>query len=308
MSDFPFTQIVSTKEMARTEIETVLQLSQEMEKILAKKEERNSLQGKIVASLFYEPSTRTRLSFETAVLRLGGKIINAVGAENSSFKKGETLYDTIKTIENYADIIVMRHVSQKATEEAIRATQKPFLNAGNGAGEHPTQALLDAYTIYKEQHQIDGLTIGVSGDLKNGRTVHSLVYLLSKFQVKFVFIAPNKLALPKEVKSFLKENKVSFVEVNNLEEVIENLDVLYVTRIQKERFENLSEYEELKEVYCVTSALISNGKQNLSVMHPLPRVSEIAPEVDDLPQAVYFKQVQNSVPVRMALLELVAGR
>lgn len=300
-----FKQLTSAKQLSLEEIEVILEKASEMEKILEQKEECNLLKGKIVASLFYEPSTRTRLSFETAILRLGGKVINAVGEENASFKKGETLYDTIKTIENYADIIVMRHPGEGSAEEAIRATNKPFINAGDGAGEHPTQALLDAYTIKKEKGRLDELTIGILGDLKFSRTVHSLVFLLSNYKVNFVFIAPDELKIPEKVVAFLKEKNINYKEVTSPDDVMEELDVFYVTRVQKERFEDKAKYEELKNVYYVDAELVQKGKNDLIVLSPLPRITELSTDVDNLPQAAYFKQVKNSVPVRMALLDLV---
>ena len=306
MSNFCHSQIVSTQDLNHSAIEALLAHAKIMEHSLAKKEELNLMQGKILAALFYEPSTRTRLSFETAMLRLGGKVINVIGTENSSLKKGESLRDTIKTIENYADIIVMRHPQIGSAQKAAQATSKPFINAGDGSNEHPTQALLDAYTIQKEQGKIDGVTLGFVGDLKYGRTVHSLVYLLSNYDVKFVFISPEQLAIPEETRTFLQKQQIDFIETSNLEKALPDLDVLYVTRIQQERFEDPAEYDRYKGSYLIDKDLVQKGQTNLTIMHALPRVNEIHPEVDSLPNAAYMRQVQNSVPVRMALLDLVS--
>lgn len=302
-----FSQLISTQNLMRGDIDLILQHAQKMEGLLNKKEKLTVMQGKIMAALFYEPSTRTRLSFETAMLRLGGQIVNAIGMENASFQKGETLSDTIKTIENYADVIVMRHPEKGSAEVAIQATQKPFLNAGDGAGEHPTQALLDLYTILQKKGTLDGLTVGFVGDLKFGRTVHSLVYLLAKFKVNLVFVSPEELQIPLEIKQFLDNQKIFYQETADLTSLLSDLDVLYVTRVQKERFENLTDYAKVKDRYLIDVNLLKTGKADLIVLHPLPRVNEIAREVDTLPQAAYFQQVKNSIPVRMALLDLVVN-
>lgn len=299
-----FSQLISTKDLQRSEIEKIFTHTQKMEKMLQEGRILTHMQNKIMAALFYEPSTRTRLSFETAMLKLGGKVINAIGMDNSSFQKGETLHDTIKTIENYADLIVMRHPEIGSATTAIQATNKPFLNAGDGAGEHPTQAILDAYTIQQAQGNLDKLTVGFIGDLKYGRTVHSLVYLLSHFQVEFIFISPAELKIPNEIKKYLDDKGLVYQETETVQSVLANLDVLYVTRIQKERFANQAEYTQLKDSYRIDANLVQQGKKNLSILHPLPRINEISTDVDNLPNATYFQQVKNSVPVRMALIDL----
>ncbi len=303
-SAFP-RQLVSTKQLNPKNIQLFLEKTAKMEQALLENKSSQIMQGKIMAALFYEPSTRTRLSFETAFHKLGGKIISVAGSGSTSIKKGETIYDTIKVIENYADIIVMRHAQIGAPGEAINATQKPFINGGDGAGEHPSQSLIDLYTIYKEHGKIDELTIGFVGDVKYSRCIHSLTYLLKNFKTKLVYISPKELAMPHEIKKFLTENKITFKEARQIETEIKNLDVMYVNRIQKERFDDMEQYKKLKHSYIITTKLVKTGKKNLIVMDPLPRVGGILTEVDQLPQAAYFRQVKNSVPVRMALVDLV---
>lgn len=304
MQKFP-KQLVSTQQLSFSQIEKFLQKSTEMEKNLVQNQTLTKMNGKIMAALFYEPSTRTRLSFETAFLKLGGQIISATDLASSSLKKGETIHDTFKVIENYADVIVMRHPEEGSAKKAIQATEKPFVNAGDGIGEHPSQALIDLYTIQKNHHNIDQLEIGFVGDLKYGRTVHSLVYLLSNFDVNFVFISPKELQIPIEIKNFLQEKKMNFQEIDQIDPVIQKLDVMYVTRVQEERFEDLEEYARLKNRFIVDSQIVKKGKPNLTIMHPLPRINEIKTDVDALPNARYFEQVKNSIPVRMAILDLV---
>ena len=301
---FP-TQLVSTKQLNLKTIQLFLDKTQKMETALLEKKALQIMQGKIMAALFYEPSTRTRLSFETAFLKLGGQNISVTGSGSSSIKKGETIYDTIKVIENYADVLVMRHAQIGASGEAMNATKKPFINGGDGAGEHPSQSLIDIYTIYKEFGKINGLTIGFVGDVKYSRCIHSLTYLLSNFDVNLVYISPKELPIPDELKNFLEKNKIPFREARQIESEIQNLDVMYVQRMQQERFDDLDQYEKLKNSYVITADLVQKGKKGLIVMDPLPRVGGILTEVDELPQAAYFRQVKNSIPVRMALLDLV---
>jgi len=301
---FP-TQLVSTKQLSLQTIQNFLKRTKQMETALAKQKPLSLMENKIMAALFYEPSTRTRLSFETAFHKLGGKIISVSGSESSSLKKGETIYDTIKVIENYADFIVMRHAQIGAPGEAINATEKPFINGGDGAGEHPSQSLIDIYTIYKEHGKIEDLTIGFVGDVKYSRCIHSLTYLVANYNVNLVYISPEELPLPDEIKDFLTQKNISFRESKKVEEEIKNLNVIYVQRMQQERFEDTEQYEKLKNYYIITSELVQKGKKNLIVMDPLPRVGGILTEVDDLPQAAYFRQVKNSIPVRMALIDLI---
>lgn len=261
------------------------------------------------ATLFYEPSTRTRLSFESAMLRLGGQVLSVAEATaSSSAAKGETLYDTGKMIESYADVAVIRHPRKGSAAELAEGASIPVINAGDGAGQHPTQALLDLYTIRKEKGRLEGLTVALAGDLKYGRTVHSLAPLLAYFGTRLFFVAPPELAMPAEITAGLRERGVEVVETSDLSDAVRVSDVLYMTRLQKERFTDLAQYEALKGSYIVNREVIDRAKPGLTVMHPLPRVDEIAPEVDSYPGAAYFRQAANGVPVRMALLALVTGQ
>ena len=307
--DFHGSDILSTKQFSREDLERIMQVAESMEPVARKEQTSDLLSGFLMASLFYEPSTRTRLSFETAMRRLGGKVITSVGMQFSSLYKGETVHDTGKMIENYADVIVMRHPEQGSVDEMADSASVPVLNAGDGPGQHPTQAMLDLYTIRKEQGKIDGLTVAMSGDLKYGRTVHSLCYLLGHFDVKMIFISPAELKMPEKVTSYLDENGIQYEETEDFEGTIASgVDVLYCTRIQKERFADASEYERLKGVFILDKAKAEAGKSSMTIMHPLPRVGEITPDVDELPGAAYFRQAGNGVPVRMALLAMVLGK
>ncbi|MEN9557641.1 MAG: hypothetical protein RL141_10 [Candidatus Parcubacteria bacterium] len=258
-----------------------------------------------MASLFYEPSTRTRLSCEAAMMRLGGNVIGTEnGNEFSSAAKGETLEDTIRVVGHYADVIVLRHAAEDAAVRAARVAQVPIINAGSGAGQHPTQALLDLYTIRRAHGHIDGLSITMAGDLKHGRTVRSLAYLLGKFQgINLQFISPPELMMGDDIKGYLHAQGVTFTEHRHLEAVMGTADVVYQTRIQKERFADPAAYNRLKGVYQITRALAQTMKSGAILMHPLPRVDEILPEVDDLPQAYYFLQAKYGMLVRMAVLK-----
>ncbi|MFA6601634.1 MAG: aspartate carbamoyltransferase [Candidatus Paceibacterota bacterium] len=264
-----------------------------------------SLRGKIMASLFYEPSTRTRFSFESAMLRLGGSVITTENAkEFSSAAKGETLEDSIRVVGNYADVIVLRHYEQGASYRASLVSKVPIVNAGDGIGQHPTQALLDLYTIKRELGKIDGLKIAMVGDLKHGRTVRSLSYLLGKYEdIQIHFISPKKLKIGDDIKEYLRRHGVIYFETEDLDSVVSTIDVLYQTRIQKERFENQSEYEKFKGCYWIDKKLVAKMKRKSIVMHPLPRIDEILTEVDDSPKAVYFKQPKYGLLIRMALLK-----
>ena len=275
-----------------------------MEPIAAKSSEM--LKGKILATLFFEPSTRTRLSFEAAMLRLGGSTIGFAEAEIASVRKGENLADTIRTVENYADIIALRHPLEGAAKLAAEFSNVPILNAGSGAEEHPTQAFMDLYTMQKEMGKIDGLKIALVGDLRYGRTVHSLAYALSLYNIELYLISPESLRMRHEVIRAIKD-KISIVEDTNLDNIIPEIDVLYVTRIQKERFPEPAEFAKVKGIYRIDLKTLKNAKKDLIILHPLPRVDEIAAEVDSKPQARYFQQVWNGIVVRMALLALVLG-
>jgi aspartate carbamoyltransferase catalytic subunit len=296
--------IVSVEDFSREEIDYILKKSQNMEPIATKGSDM--LKGKILATLFFEPSTRTRLSFEAAMLKLGGSTIGFADAEIASVRKGENLADTIRTVENYADIIALRHPLDGAAKLAAEFSKAPVLNAGSGAEEHPTQALMDLYTLQKEKGSIDGLKIALVGDLRYGRTVHSLAYALSLYNIELHLISPESLRMRYEVIRAIK-NKISVSEDSNLEKIISQIDVLYVTRIQKERFPDPAEFAKVKGIYKIDLKTLKNAKKDMIILHPLPRVDEIAAEVDNTPQARYFHQVWNGIVVRMALLALVLG-
>ena len=296
--------IISIRDFTRGELDYILNMAGEMEEVA--KRGSDMLRGRTLASLFFEPSTRTRLSFEVAMQKLGGTTIGFAEPDISSIKKGETLADTVRVVENYADVIVLRHPLEGAARFAAEYARVPVINAGSGAEEHPTQAMLDLYTILKEKGRIDGLDIALMGDLRYGRTVHSLAYALSLYDVRLYFISPSMLRMRREVLDDIK-GRVDVVEEENVEDVIPKIDVLYVTRIQKERFPDLSDYEKVRGSYRIDLNLLKGAKDGLIILHPLPRVDEIAPEVDATPYAKYFKQVWNGVVVRMALLALVLG-
>lgn len=266
--------------------------------------QRTPLKGKIMAALFYEPSTRTRFSFESAMLRLGGEVITTENArEFSSAAKGETLEDSIKVISQYADVIVMRHYEKGAAERAAKVSSVPLINAGDGPGQHPTQALLDLYTIHRELGRIDGITVAMVGDLKNGRTVRSLSYLLGKYNdVHIIFVSPEELRIGDDIKEYLKKHKVSFEETTDMDAAMKRSDVVYQTRIQKERFAQACDYEKHKGCYVITNKQVNLMKPKSIIMHPLPRVDEILPEVDASPHAAYFRQARYGLYARMALL------
>ncbi len=300
--------ILTARQFTREQIEQLFSMADDFAARLAKGERLRMLDGKLLATVFYEPSTRTRLSFEAAMQRLGGGVISVAEAKTaSSVAKGETLSDTIRTIANYADAIVLRHPDIGAAQIAADATSVPILNAGDGAGEHPTQALLDLYTIRAEKKTIDGLRVALVGDLKNGRTVHSLARALSLFKVDFSVVAPAALSMPTEVSDYLRERDFVVEETNDLARTLQKADVVYMTRVQKERFSDQKQYEKMKNFFILTADLVKNAKPNLVVMHPLPRVDEITIDVDALPNAAYFRQMKNGVYIRMALLAEVLG-
>ena len=303
--EFAGRDIISIKDFSREEIDYILETAAAMEPIA--KTGSDMLKGKILATLFFEPSTRTRLSFESAMHKLGGSTIGFAEAEIASVKKGENLADTVRVVENYADVIAVRHPLEGAARLAAEFAEAPIINAGSGAEEHPTQALLDLYTIVKEKGKIDGLNIALIGDLRYGRTVHSLAYALSLYDVKLYLVSPETLRMRKEVLRTLRDKKVEVIEKNRVEEIIGDADVLYVTRIQKERFPDPAEYAKVKGSYKIDLETLKDAKEDMIILHPLPRVDEIAPEVDSTPHAKYFRQVWNGIIVRMALLALILG-
>ncbi len=302
--EFQGRDIISIEDFTRQEVDFILNVSKTMEPIATKTSDM--LKGKILATLFFEPSTRTRLSFEAAMQKLGGTTIGIAEIESASTKKGENLADTIRTVENYADVIALRHPLDGAAKLAAEFSKIPVINAGSGSEEHPTQALLDLYTMQKEKGKIDGLKIALVGDLRYGRTVHSLAYALSLFDIELCLVSPDSLRMRREVLRAIK-NKIVVSESPNLEKTIPQVDVLYITRIQKERFPDQAEYAKVKGVYRIDLNTLKSAKKDLIILHPLPRVDEIAPEVDHTPQARYFQQVWNGIVVRMALLALVLG-
>jgi len=302
--EFKGRDIISIKDFSREEIDYILETAKAMEPLA--KAGSDMLRGKMLATLFFEPSTRTRLSFESAMLRLGGSAIGFAEPKGSSVEKGENLADTVRVVESYADVLAVRHPLEGAARVAAEFASVPIMNAGSGAEEHPTQALLDLYTMVKEKETIDGLSIALVGDLRYGRTVHSLSYALSNYKVKLYLISPESLRMRREVLETIK-GKMKVIEKTGLEEVIPDLDVLYVTRIQKERFPDPAEYAKMKGVYKIDLNLLKNAKKDMIVLHPLPRVDEIAAEVDATPHARYFQQVWNGIVTRMALLALVFG-
>ena len=297
--------VLSIADFSRKDIDLVLKTAKKMVPIARGERTSRPLEGRILATLFYEPSTRTRLSFESAMKRLGGDVVGFTSAEGTSVQKGETLADTIRMVESYSDAIVLRHPQEGAARLAADFTERPVVNAGDGAGQHPTQTLLDLYTMWDERGGIDGAKIALVGDLKYGRTVHSLTYALSNFPVDLTFVAPSNLQMPKEVVEHARAQGVPLAMTEDLTQVVPDLDVLYVTRIQKERFPDPQEYAKVAGTYRVDAALLRDAKKGLIVMHPLPRVDEVAPDVDPTPHARYFEQAFNGVPVRMALLSLI---
>lgn len=302
--EFEGRDVISIKDFSKDEINHVFKTAKTMELLVGKGSQM--LRGKILATLFFEPSTRTRLSFESAMQRLGGSTLGFAEAEISSAKKGENLADTIRTVENYADVIAMRHPLEGAARLAAEFSRVPILNGGSGAEEHPTQALLDMYTMIKEKGKIDGLKIALVGDLRYGRTVHSLAYALSLYNIELYLVSPETLRMRREVLQTIKE-RISVTEKTNVERIIPIVDVLYVTRIQKERFPDPAEYAKVKGAYRIDLQALGDAKKSLTILHPLPRVDEIAPEVDNTPYARYFQQVRNGIVVRMALLALILG-
>jgi len=311
--------ILSVEQFNRDDLERLFDEADWMKRLKEQNGSTDILRGKILANLFYEASTRTDSSFSIAMKRLGGEVHNIVGVQFSSVSKGETLSDTVRVLSGYADLIVLRHHEKGAALEAARAIHRerqkrgmsavPLINAGDGVGEHPTQALLDAYTINQKFGQLNGLTVGLVGDLKHGRTVHSLSKLLSLYEnIKLIFVSPESLQMPPELVAELEAKGVQMQVANDINAVTAEADVWYITRVQKERFATEAEYKAVSGSYQVTLETVSGMKPSAIIMHPLPRVGEIAEEVDDLPQAVYFEQAANGMYVRMALLAGVLGK
>lgn len=295
--------LVSIDDFSTEEILRILNLTEEFEKQPTGK----LLDGKVIATLFFEPSTRTRLSFESAINRLGGKIIGFADASSSSVSKGETLNDTIRTVSNYCDLIVMRHPLEGSARFASEIASVPVINAGDGANQHPTQTLLDLYSIQKTQGRLENLNIFMVGDLKYGRTVHSLVMAMSRWNATFNFISPDELKMPDEFKLYLDNLGLKYHEHTDFTDIIATADVIYMTRVQKERFSDPIEYEKVKNVYVLRNSMLKNTKANMRILHPLPRVNEINLDVDNNPKAYYFEQALNGVYTRQAILCSLLG-
>ena len=293
--------LVSISDYSKEEILSILDSAADFEA----HPNRKTLDGKVIATLFFEPSTRTRLSFETAVIRLGGSIIGFSDAATSSSSKGETLNDTIHMVSSYADAIVMRHPLEGAARYAAEISPVPVINAGDGANQHPSQTLLDLYSILKTQGTLENLNICLVGDLKYGRTVHSLIMAMSHFNPTFKFIAPDELKMPDEYKVFCKNHGIKYTESTDLHDNFNDADILYMTRVQRERFQDLMEYERVKNVYTLKNEMLEHSKSSLKILHPLPRVTEIDPDVDSNEKAYYFQQAQNGLYVRQAIVSKV---
>ena len=308
MVDFKGKDILDGAQFTREEIDRIMSVAADMREQLKAENALNLAKGYVLGALFFEPSTRTRLSFETAMHRLGGDVVGFASAGTSSSSKGESLADTIRNVDQYVDVIAMRHPQIGSARVAAAAAESPVLNGGDGAGQHPTQALLDLFTIQSELGRVDGKTIVLCGDLKYGRTVHAGVELYKHYDCKLTFVAPEQLRMPAEITARLREHGVHVEETTDLEAAISAADVLYMTRIQKERFEDPAEYERLKGSYILTREMVERVRPELTVLHPLPRVNEIATDVDSLPGAAYFRQARNGVFVRMALIALVLGQ
>jgi aspartate carbamoyltransferase catalytic subunit len=305
--DFYDRDIVSIRDLNRGQIEELLDLSEKMIPYARGEKVQRVLDGRILGNLFFEPSTRTKLSFESAAYRLGCDVIDVSEMSMTSMSKGETLADTIKMVDAYCDVIVLRHPHEGAARLAAKFSENPVINAGDGAGSHPTQTLLDLFTMRNSKGSLDGLNIVLVGDLKYGRTVHSLAEALTMFGAKLTFVAPESLQMPTDTFAHLKSKGCNPAKTAKLEDVIGQADVLYVTRIQKERFPDPAEYQKVAGMYRINNSVLREAKSDMIVMHPLPRVDEISPEVDSTPHAKYFEQAFNGVPVRMAILCAILG-
>ena len=300
--------ILAVAQFTQTDLVYVFSVAEEMRTMVERVGTFDLLKGKILANVFYEPSTRTSSSFTAAMERLGGSVIPISEVKFSSVAKGESLIDTVRTLQCYSDVIVLRHPETGAAATAARYLRKPLINAGDGTGEHPTQALLDLFTIQEELGRLEGLTVTLLGDLKYGRTVHSLARLLRLYGARLNYVAPEILRMPQAVIDELNQAGVEQHEYAGLNEVLGQTDVLYVTRVQKERFENPQDYESVKDAYVITPKILERAKSHMVLMHPLPRVNEISVEVDDDPRAAYFRQMEYGLYVRMALLAMVLGK
>ena len=295
--------LVSINDFTKEEYFKILDLAEEFEK----NPHQKILENYIIASLFFEPSTRTRLSFESAIQRLGGKVIGFSEASNTSVSKGESLKDTILTVSKYSDLIIMRHPVEGSARFASEVSDIPIVNAGDGSNQHPTQCLLDLYSIRKTQGTLENLNIFLVGDLKYGRTVHSLMMAMSEFNPTFNFVSPKTLQMPQEYKDYLEEKGIKYYEHEDLNENISHADVIYVTRVQRERFSDPMEYEKVKNAYVLKNDMLANTKPNMKILHPLPRVNEIDIDVDSNPKAYYFEQAENGVYTRMAIITSILG-
>ena len=300
--------ILRVKDLKSENISLILETAARYENVLSLGGTLTNMTGKVMATLFFEPSTQTRLTFETAMLMMGGHVVSVTDANTSnSVIKGERLYDTGQMVSGYACVAVIRHKDEGSAQQLADGASVPVINGGDGAGEHPTQALMDLYTIQKERGRLNNLTITLAGDLKNGRTVHSLSWLLGKYGPRFYFVSPPELKMPAEITQDLQNDGIDVIETTNLEEAAAKSDVLYMTRVQKERFSNEAEYERLKNVYLVNNTFLEKAKRGITLMHPLPRLDEISREVDGYEGAAYFRQAANGVPVRMAVIALLTG-
>lgn len=295
--------LISIQDFSKEELLHILEVAKEFEA----NREQNFLEGKVIACLFFEPSTRTRLSFEAAVNRLGARVIGFPDSRNTSVAKGETLEDTIHIVSNYVDMIVMRHPMAGAADIAAKISPVPVVNAGDGANQHPTQTLLDMYSILKTQGRLDNLKINMVGDLKYGRTIHSLVEAMYYFNPTFVFTAPEELQIPKKYLEFLDSKGVKYEFAEKIEDHLNDCDILYMTRVQQERFPDIDEYNKVKDFYKLTADMLGNVKPGMKIMHPLPRIGEIALDVDETPYAYYFQQAGNGMYVRMAIISYLLG-
>jgi aspartate carbamoyltransferase len=307
MVDFTGIDILDGAQFTREELEYILEVAEDMRKRLEKQRALDLMQGYVLGALFFEPSTRTRLSFETAMHRLSGSVVGFASAGPSSSAKGESLADTIRNVDQYVDVIAMRHPQIGSAREAASVANSPVINGGDGAGQHPTQALLDLFTIRSERGRVDGNTIVLCGDLKYGRTVHAGVELYKHYDCKLIFVAPEALRMPREITARLREHGADVEETADLEAAMAEADVLYMTRIQKERFDDPAEYQCLKGSYILRREMVQRINPDLTILHPLPRVDEITTDVDTLPGAAYFRQARNGVYTRMALIALVTG-
>ncbi len=300
--------ILHVKELKLEHISLILETAARFETVMASGGRLTNMDGKVLATLFFEPSTQTRLTFETAMLRLGGHVVSVMDAKSSSSAvKGEKLFDTGRMIDGYADVAVIRHMIEGSAKELADGANVPVINGGDGSGQHPTQALMDLFAIQKEKGRLNNLVVTLVGDLLNGRTVHSLSWLLGKYGPRFYFVSPEELRMPEEITQSLRADGIDIIETTNLSEAAAKSDVLYMTRIQKERFPDPGVYDRLKGSYVVNNDLIGKSKRGITILHPLPRVDEIAREVDDYEGAAYFRQAANGVPIRMAVIALITG-